>query len=243
MLTIIPFSLVLLIATVIVIVTFIKRSGRDDSRLLRPFHNLTLSDLYRWDGTIDRAAYLIIGVIGFALKHNLDRLVATLIFHRRWGIFNYWIPPAKAVRITALPKEDAIFLATMLAMALPFIWVGVVLTLRRLRAVRLPLWLIAVFFLPVVNLAFFAVLSFLPSREEKEDSTPRSRVRGRDSLLAKVIPDHPLGSAAMAILLTLPVGAAATGLAVQAFGGYGWSLFVALPFCLGLDLSAPLWLP
>ena len=234
MLTIIPFSLVLLIASVIVIVAFIKRSGRDDSRLLRPFHNLTLSDLYRWDGTIDRAAYLIIGVIGFAVKHNLDRLVATLIFHRRWGIFNYWIPPAKAVRITALPKEDAIFLATMLAMALPFIWVGVGLTLRRLRAVRLPLWLIAVFFLPVVNLAFFAVLSVLPSREEKEDSTPRSGVRGRDSLLAKVIPDHPLGSAAMAILLTLPVGAAATGLAVQAFGGYGWSLFVALPFCLGL---------
>jgi hypothetical protein len=39
----------------------------------------------------------------------------------------------------------------------------------------------------------------------------------------------------MAILLTLPVGAAATGLAVLAFGGYGWGLFVALPFCLGLS--------
>src|SRR5262249_10048837 len=33
----------------------------------------------------------------------------------------------------------------------------------------------------------------------------------------------------------LPVGAAATGLAVLAFGEYGWGLFVALPFCLGLS--------
>ena len=116
---------------------------------------------------MDRAAYLLIGVIGFALKHNLDRLVATFIFHRPWGIFNYWIPPAKAVRITSLPREDATFLASMLALALPFIWVGVVLTLRRLRAVRLPLWLIAIFFLPVINLAFFALLSVLPSREKE----------------------------------------------------------------------------
>ena len=235
MLTSLALLLALITVIVIVVVASIKRSGGQNSRLLGSFHiDARLSDLWRWDGTVDRAAYLFIGVMGFALKHNLDRLVASFIFHRPWGIFNYWIPPAKAVRITSLPREDAAFLATMLALSLPFIWVGVVLTLRRLRAVRLPLWLIAIFFLPVINLAFFAVLSVLPSRE-KEDSAPRSQVRGRDTLLAKVIPDHALGSAAMAILLTLPVGAAATGLAVLAFGGYGWGLFVALPFCLGLS--------
>ncbi len=235
MLTILILVLALLTAAVIAVGALLKRSGRENSHLLGSFHvNVKLSDLYRWDGTVDRAAYLFIGVIGFALKHNLDRLVATLVFHRRWGIFNYWIPPATAVRITTLPREDADFLACMLAMALPFIWVGVALTLRRLRAVRLPLWLIVFFFVPVINLAFFAVLSVLPSRE-KEDSASGSPVRGQHSLLAKVIPDHPLGSAAMAILLTFPVGVAATGLAVLAFGGYGWGLFVALPFCLGLS--------
>ena len=201
MLTIITLLLALITAAVIVVVVAIKRSGRGNSRLFGSLHvNVTLSDLCRWDGTVDRAAYLLIGVIGFALKHNLDRLVATFIFHRPWGIFNYWIPLTKAVRITSLPRKDAAFLASLLALALPFIWVGVVLTLRRLRAVRLPLWLIAVFFLPVVNLAFFAVLSVLPSRE-KEDAASLARVRAQDTLLAKVIPDHPLGSAAMAILL------------------------------------------
>src|SRR5262245_53089198 len=178
MLTSLALLLVLITAAVIVVVASIKRSGQD-SRLLGPFHiKVSLSDLWRWDGTVDRAAYLFIGVMGFALKHNLDRLVATFIFHRPWGIFNYWIPPAKAVRITTLPRDDAAFLATMLALSLPFIWVGVVLTLRRLRAVRLPLWLIAVFFFPVINLAFFAVLSVLPSRG-KEALQSSSRIRGR----------------------------------------------------------------
>jgi hypothetical protein len=110
MLTILILLLALITAAVIVVVASIKRSGRGDSRLLGSFHiNITLSDLYRWDGTVDRAAYLFIGVIGFALKHNLDRFVATFIFHRRWGIFNYWIPLAKAVRITSLRREDATF--------------------------------------------------------------------------------------------------------------------------------------
>src|SRR4026209_1303647 len=224
MLTSLVLLLVLITAAVIVVVASIKRSGSQDSRLMGSFHSkVSLSDLWRWDGTVDRAAYVFIGVMGFALKHNLDRLVATFIFHRPWGIFNYWIPPAKAVRITSLPREDAAFRASMFALSLPFIWVGVVLTLRRLRAVRLPLWLIAVFFLPVINLAFFSVLSVLPSREN-EDAVFRSHGRERDTFLAKVIPDHTLGSAAMAILLTLPVGAAATGLAVLTFGGYGWGL-------------------
>ena len=93
-----------------------------------------LSILFRWDGTVGRGFYALVGVIGFAFKHNLDRLVATVIFHRRWGIFNYWIPPVQVLHFSSLPRADAIFLGSLLAMALPFIWVGVALTVRRLRA-------------------------------------------------------------------------------------------------------------
>lgn len=59
---------------------------------------IRLADLWRWQGTIDRGPYLLIGVLGFAIKHNLDRLVATLVFDRRWDIFNYWLPPTEAAR-------------------------------------------------------------------------------------------------------------------------------------------------
>ena len=125
---------------------------------------IRISDLWRWDGEIDRGPYALIGVVGFALKHNLDRLVATLFFGRRWGIFNYWIPPGKLVRITSLSHQEAAFFAVMVAMALPFIWIGVALTVRRLRAIGLPVWLAVFFFLPLLNLLFFILLSVLPSR-------------------------------------------------------------------------------
>jgi hypothetical protein len=124
---------------------------------------IRFSDLWRWDGTIDRGPYAIIGLLGFAIKHNLDRIIATVVFHRKWNFFNYWIPLGQAVRITSLSHQDSVFLATMLVLALPFIWVGVVLTLRRLRSAGLPLWQVAFFFLPLVNLVFFLVLSILKS--------------------------------------------------------------------------------
>ena len=48
----------------------------------------TFGQLYRPAGTIDRGPYALVGLIGFAIKHNLDRLVATYGFHRPWGLFN-----------------------------------------------------------------------------------------------------------------------------------------------------------
>lgn len=194
---------------------------------------IALSDLWRWDGRIGRGPYAVIGLVGFALKHNLDRFVAMLAFHRPWGLFNYWISPTRAVRITSLPRADQIFLATMVVMALPFIWVGVVLTLRRLRDSGLPPALVVVFFLPVVNLVFFALLSVIPSRlpEGFEELASGGRVR---AFLDRAIPEGELASAALAVLLTVVFGAAATALGTEGLSRYGWSLFVALPFVLGL---------
>jgi hypothetical protein len=93
---------------------------------------------WRSSGTIDRGPYALVGLIGFTLKHNVDRLVATYVFHRPWGLFNDWIPVRDAARITALHSGDARFLGTMIVLALPFIWVGVALTTKRLRSANLP---------------------------------------------------------------------------------------------------------
>ncbi|MGE5326177.1 MAG: hypothetical protein ACM3NO_04005, partial [Deltaproteobacteria bacterium] len=157
---------------------------------------IRLSDLWRWEGTIDRGPYALIGVAGFLIKHNLDRFVATLVFHRPWGLFNYWISPVAAIHITNLSRSDSEWLAAMLAMSLPFIWVGIALTLRRLRAVGLPAGLVVLFFAPVLNLAFFTILSVLPSKPsvDSRPSTGGSRIR---ESLDRLIPRSAFGSAAM----------------------------------------------
>jgi len=185
--------------------------------------------LWQSGGTIDRGTYALVGVLGFAIKHNLDRLIAAYGFHRPWDLFNYWIPVRDVGRITQLRSDTSIFLGTMVALALPFIWIGVTLTIKRLRSAGLPISLAAIFFVPFVNLLFFVVLSLWPDQLREAQA---HRGAGQP-WLRKIVPESGLGSAAMAILLTVPIGFGLAVLGVYALANYGWGLFVALPFAMG----------
>ncbi len=185
------------------------------------------SDLWRWNGTVGRAPYALVGVLGFALKHNLERWVAGALFDRPWSVFNYWTPTGHLLKLTALPDENPAFLLILLLLALPFIWVGMSMTVRRLRDLALPVWLSGVFFLPVVNLIFFLLLAVLPSHQ----TPPAANARG---WLDRMIPESDLGSVALAILMTVPPGLLLVWFGASLLGSYGWGLFVGLPFCTGM---------
>jgi uncharacterized membrane protein YhaH (DUF805 family) len=191
-----------------------------------------ISDLWNWHGTIGRGWYFITGVLLFACKHLLDRFVATKVFGLRWSLFNYWVF-GEVSKIDETSYGRLKFYGTLVALAIPFIWVGVVLTLRRLRDIGWPLWLVAVFFLPFVNLLFFLMLSILPSRETMQPA-PRTFYGRVRHTLDRTIPEGKFGSAAFGVLLTVLLSTGMTLLSVQGLGNYGWGLFVGLPFCLGL---------
>jgi uncharacterized membrane protein YhaH (DUF805 family) len=195
-------------------------------------------DLWRWDGKVTRKTYVLVGLIGFAIKHNVDRLVAAR-FLRSVGsaglfsyFFNYWAPLGTAARLTHLSVAEARFLTTMLLVSVPFIWVGVAMTVRRLRDAGQPVWLVVLFFAPFVNLLFFAALCALPPHEKPatQEVTPWPRVRRLDG----IIPRSAAGSAVLSIVLTTAIGLVFVLAGTKIIGSYGWSLFVALPFCLGL---------
>jgi len=182
---------------------------------------------WRAQDTIDRGTYALVGILGFALKHNLDRLVATYGFHRPWGFFNYWVPVKDVARITEVRGSEAVFLGTMVALSLPFIWVGVVLTMKRLRSAGLPTYWVALFFLPFLNLLFFLMLCLLPER------TVSPGTASKDSSFARIVPESVVGSAAVSLLITVPVGFGVAMLGERVLQNYGWGLFVALPFTMG----------
>lgn len=184
-------------------------------------------DLWRPSGVVDRKTYALVGLLGFALKHNLDRAVASYAFHRPWGLFNYWVPVRDVARITQLPRNEALFLATMVALALPFVWIGIALTMKRLRSANLPLQLVGLFFFPFLNLVFFLVLCLVPERAMRPPAAPEL------SGLARIIPEGALGSAAVSLLITVPIGVGLVFLGVTLLVNYGWGLFVALPFMMG----------
>lgn len=200
-----------------------------------PFMKITFAELWRSSGTIDRGPYALVGLIGFTLKHNLDRLVATYVFHRPWGLFNYWVPVRDVARITALHSGDARFLETMIVLALPFIWVGVALTTKRLRSANLPSPLVLLFFVPVLNLLFFLLLCLVPARNSATTALRTEWPKG--SAFARIIPESVLGSAAISLLFTVPAGLAMVLIGVQLLTNYGWGLFVALPFTMGFTAA------
>jgi len=183
-------------------------------------------------GTVDRGDYALIGLFGFALKHNLDRLVAFYGFHRPWAMFNYWVPVRDVARITQLPRSEAAFLAPMVALSLPFIWIGITMTIKRLRSAALPPPLVALFFIPFLNLFFFLLLCLLPERS----LTPADQ-SAQPPRWARILPAGALGCAAVSLLITVPVGVATAVLGARVLMNYGWGMFVALPFTLGFTAA------
>ncbi|HEV2699802.1 MAG TPA: hypothetical protein VGU90_17555 [Terriglobales bacterium] len=197
---------------------------------------ITFADLWRPSGTADRITYLLVGTIGIAIKHNLDRFIAGHYFHRYWGLLNYWVPVRDVARVTQLRGSEAAFIETMVAIALPFVWVGVCMTLKRLRSAGLPLALVALFFVPFLNLLFFLGLALWPeqalqSTGEIDDRISRSEPA--ESFLARFVPKSAWGSAVAAVLITAPIGLLLVLLGVQLLMNYGWGLFIALPFVMG----------
>jgi hypothetical protein len=190
---------------------------------------ITFSELWRTSGRVDRGTYALVGLVGFAIKHNLDRLVATFGFHRPWGLFNYWVPMHEAVRISQLPRGDARFLATMVALSIPFIWLGLAMSLKRLRSVGWAAPLVILFFVPFVNLVFFLLLCVVPERapEQRQDRP------SRNSQPTHFLPESAIGSAALSLLFTVPAGLGMVLLGTRYLANYGWGLFVAVPFTMG----------
>lgn len=192
---------------------------------------MKFADLWRWDGRASRATYAAVGLVGVAIKHNLDRLIASSFLGYK-NSFNYWAPLGKAARLNHLSNLEARFLATLLLVSVPFIWVGVTMTVKRLRDSGQPLWLVVLFFIPFLNILFFLVLCALPPRENSQEwqGAPWPGPHGLD----RFIPHTQFGSAALAIVATAVLGLGFVLMGTMVIGAYGWGLFVALPFCLGM---------
>src|SRR4030095_13707890 len=106
---------------------------------------------------------------------------------------NYWRPFGAINGVHSLSLESRFFAGTMLFAALPFIWLGLAMTVKRLRDAAQPTWLAALFFAPLANLAFFLAVSLMPSRSDttSEEGNPWPGIRVFD----RWIPRSKAGSA------------------------------------------------
>jgi len=187
-----------------------------------------LLDLLKWKGEITRKTFVTLGFLLFAIKYNLDRLVVLLAFGRSWSIFTYFQQPLPGVE-NASPAQNPGQFATLFLVSIPFLWLGVVLCLKRLRSCGLPLWLVTLFVLPVVKWILFLALALVPERSEP----------GEDKKIYAVswMPRSIWGSAALAVAASVALSVTAMVLSTTLLQSYGWALFVGIPFVMGF-LSA-----
>jgi uncharacterized membrane protein YhaH (DUF805 family) len=182
---------------------------------MRIAENGVIRDLFQFTGKASRQRYLVVGLALFAVKYALDYWLTAVRFHRGWTWFPYLDPLRGGM--SGVMAVDWPYSLSMLALALPFIWIGTAMTTRRLRSAGLPLWVVILFFIPIANLVTMAILCVLPERG------------------GEAAPRRPMSSpsAIVALLVATTVCTLLVWLATGPLMNYGLGLFIALPFCLG----------
>jgi uncharacterized membrane protein YhaH (DUF805 family) len=196
-------------------------------------------DLFSFDGRVTRKQYLIAGVALAALKYPLD-LGVSRAFRQPWG-------PARYIWLRALPIVDPnasrAYLLALLAVALPFIAVGVSLSARRLRDAGVsPFWS-GLFLLPLFHWLFIAALLVAPPRravDHGEVGPYRERAEPRDApppVPARWLPPSDGGRFLLGVVASTALGLGAFVAAAQLNESLGIGLFVGLPFGMGFLIA------
>lgn len=178
---------------------------------------------------LGRVPYFTAGSALFVLKFLLDSLLA-LFYGQPYSPMIYVRPSGSP--LLHPPKDPGYWLA-MWAMALPFIAVGLILTLRRLQDARMPPALSLLFFLPFLNLLFFLACALLPSREP---------VSGTQEGSAAIVerPPPKLGRTPAVWIAAgsgAVLGLASAALSIDVLEVYGAGLFLGAPVICGFVTS------
>lgn len=180
---------------------------------------------------IGRKKYFCIGFILVAVKYNLDRLFAELFLQQFITIFNL-SSILEIFDFSNLTIDQKKFFVVMLLTSLPFIYLGVLLTVGRLKNAGLPRWLSALFFVPILNLVFFILLCLLPNPKTGETLTEE-----RPRFLSKILPRGKWASAMASSLIVTTLSLVLVYFTTQRLRSYGEALFILLPFMMGMGAA------
>ena len=174
---------------------------------------------FRFDVPVDRRAYALTGFSLTAVKYATD---AALVYGSTgvvWTPLDY-LQPLFGLRNSPI-AEHPHTVAALTAWALPFLWIGASMTVRRALDAGLRASTGLLFFVPVVNYLWMLFLCTCRSVSE----------RPADELASRAPAD--LGETVRAGALGALLGVAFTVVSVFAFRSYGAALFVGAPFVIG----------
>src|SRR5690554_3169364 len=175
--------------------------------------------------SVDRRTYVAVGVSLALLKYALD----TGLLYVMTGTEKLWSPwaylsPALSVRVEATDElaADPLLMWVMALYALPFAWVGLSMSVRRAADAGYSPWLGVSFLVPVLNWIFILFLALRPTNGEWE-AAPSEEIVPAD-----------LRTLMLSVIFAVALTAALFALNIFGFQSYGWSLFFATPFVVGV---------
>ena len=170
---------------------------------------------------VDRHTYLVHGAGLMSFKYGVDAAVVWAFTHRLWTPLTY-LNPVWRLREELLRGAPAWLAPALVLWTLPFLWIGVSMTLRRaLDAGRSPWWCL-LFFVPGANYAVMLWLALLPSRADR--GAPAARVTAVDLRFRA-------GLLGVAAALAIAIPTVLIGVYLRRM--YSAGLFLGTPFTIG----------
>jgi uncharacterized membrane protein YhaH (DUF805 family) len=176
---------------------------------------------FTFEEGVGRREYLVSGISLAALKYAGDVCLVWATTGKLWSPFDY-LSPVHALISTRLSEAPPAALPLLAAWALPFLWVGISMSMRRALDAGWSAWLALLFFVPGLSYVFMAAMSVLPPRAR----VPASPVAPRQY-------ESRLPGALLAIAAGAAVGLGMLALSVYSLHSYGVSLFLGTPFVIG----------
>lgn len=176
---------------------------------------------FSFDLHVGRRDYLISGLLLAALKILGDSAILWVGVGRWWDAA-YYLQPVRTLLTISLADAPPLMMPVLAAWTLPFLWVGVSMSVRRAIDSGSSPWLGLLFFAPLVSYVFFAAMCVIPS------APPSDVVRDDDMIAHGGWP-----SALRAMASGLAIGLVMVLLSVYALETYGLALFFGTPFVIG----------
>lgn len=180
----------------------------------------TIKFLFGTEERVTRGQYLKWGMILMLVKYGIEALGSYLIAGRFYTPLNF-LSPTFTHRFEGYDATPSL-LPLYVLWSIPFIWIGVGMSLRRAVDAGKNPWLALLFFVPGVNFLVMGALSYYPSANTEAFETSRARIE-QASLRTQLL-----------ISLTfICFGILMAWVSVHFFKMYGSSLFVGTPLVLG----------
>lgn len=176
---------------------------------------------FTFERRVGRRDYIVSGIVLMLAKYAVDVLLLWLAAGVLWMPAEYVV---SMLSLASLPLqgEQRWLLPALGLWSLPFMWIGISLSLRRALDAGRSAWLAMLFFVPVVNYGLMLLLAALPTATRPPDEVTAPRARER------LLPGALLSIAAGAA-----VGLALVAIGVYALDSYGAWLFTGTPFVVG----------